>query len=72
MTLIGSSTPSYDSNGNVTNDFLNNYAWDANGRPVTADGVGLTYDAFGSMVEQIAVAPILRSRILQMEPSSPL
>jgi len=52
MTLIGSSTPSYDSNGNVTNDFLNSYAWDANGRPVTANGVGLTYDALGRMAEQ--------------------
>jgi RHS repeat-associated protein len=52
MTSIGSSTPTYDLNGNVTNDFLNTYAWDANGRPVTADGVGLTYDALGRMVEQ--------------------
>ena len=52
MTSIGSSTPTYDLNGNVTNDFLNTYAWDANGRPVTADTVGLTYDALGSMVEQ--------------------
>ena len=52
MTSIGSSTPSYDLNGNVTNDFLNTYAWDANGRPVTADSVGLTYDALGRMVEQ--------------------
>ncbi len=52
MTQIGSSTPTYDLNGNVTNDFLHTYAWDANGRPVTADGVGLTYDALGRMVEQ--------------------
>ena len=52
MTQIGSSTPTYDSNGNVTNDFLHTYAWDANGRPVTADGVGLTYDALGRMAEQ--------------------
>jgi RHS repeat-associated protein len=52
MTLIGSSTPTYDSNGNVTNDFLHTYAWDANGRAVTADGVGLTYDGLGRMVEQ--------------------
>jgi len=52
MTMIGSSTPSYDSNGNVTNDFLNTYAWDANGRPVTVDTVGITYDALGRMVEQ--------------------
>jgi RHS repeat-associated protein len=52
MTQIGSSTPTYDANGNVTNDFLHTYAWDAYGRPVTVDGVGLTYDAMGRMVEQ--------------------
>jgi RHS repeat-associated protein len=52
MTQIGSSYPTYDANGNVTNDFLNTYAWDANGRPVTADSVGLTYDALGRIVEQ--------------------
>ena len=52
MTQIGSSTPTYDANGNVTNDFLHSYAWDAAGRPVTIDGVGVTYDASGRMVEQ--------------------
>ena len=52
MTQIGSSTPTYDANGNVTNDFLHTYTWDAAGRPVTTDGVGLTYDALGRMVEQ--------------------
>ncbi|MFZ0619722.1 MAG: RHS repeat-associated core domain-containing protein, partial [Candidatus Acidiferrales bacterium] len=52
MTEIGSSTPTYDANGNVTNDFLHTYTWDAAARPVTADGVGLTYDALGRMVEQ--------------------
>jgi RHS repeat-associated protein len=52
MTQIASSTPSYDANGNVTNDFLHTYAWDANGKPVTVDGVGITYDALGRMVEQ--------------------
>ena len=52
MTQIGSSTPTYDSNGNVTNDFLHTYVWDANGRPVTVDNVGITYDALGRMVEQ--------------------
>lgn len=52
MTEIGSSTPTYDANGNVTNDFLHTYTWDANGRPVTVDGVGVTYDALGRMVEQ--------------------
>jgi RHS repeat-associated protein len=52
MTTIGSSTPTYDANGNVTNDFLHTYAWDAEGRPVTIDTVGATYDALGRMVEQ--------------------
>jgi hypothetical protein len=52
MTQIGFSTPTYDSNGNVTNDFLHTYAWNANGRPVTIDGIGITYDALGRMVEQ--------------------
>jgi RHS repeat-associated protein len=51
MTQIGSSTPTYDADGNVTNDFLHTYAWDANGRPVTIDGIGATYDALGRMVE---------------------
>ncbi|HXQ27062.1 MAG TPA: RHS repeat-associated core domain-containing protein [Candidatus Acidoferrales bacterium] len=52
MTSIGSSTPTYDSNGNVTNDFLHTYAWDADGHPVTIDSVNVTYDALGSVVEQ--------------------
>ena len=52
MTTIGTSTPTYDANGNVTNDFLHTYAWDAEGRPVTIDGIGAAYDALGRMVEQ--------------------
>jgi RHS repeat-associated protein len=52
MTSIGGSTPSYDSNGNVLNDFLHSYAWDAYSRPITIDGVSVTYDALGRMVEQ--------------------
>jgi RHS repeat-associated protein len=52
MSTIGGSPPSYDANGNVTNDFLHTYAWDAAGRPVTIDGIGATYDGFGRMVEQ--------------------
>ena len=52
MSEIGSSTPSYDANGDVTNDFLHSYAWDANGRPVTVDTVAVTYDALGRMAEQ--------------------
>jgi RHS repeat-associated protein len=52
MTSIGSSTPTYDLDGNVENDFLHTYSWDANSRPVTVDGVNLTFDALGRMVEQ--------------------
>jgi RHS repeat-associated protein len=52
MTQIGSSTPTYDANGNVLTDTAHTYVWDANGKPVTIDGVGLTYDALGRMVEQ--------------------
>jgi RHS repeat-associated protein len=52
MTQIGSSNPSYDANGNVTNDTAHTYSWDANGMPWTVDSVGLTYDALGRMVEQ--------------------
>jgi RHS repeat-associated protein len=49
---IGGSTPTYDLNGNVTNDFVHTYALDANGRPVTIDTVSVTNDALGRMVEQ--------------------
>jgi RHS repeat-associated protein len=52
MTQIGSSTPTYDANGNVLSDTAHTYAWDATGRPVTIDSVTLTYDALGRMIEQ--------------------
>ena len=45
-------TPSYDANGNVLNDSLHQYTWDAEGRPVTVDSISLVYDALGRMVEQ--------------------
>jgi len=38
--------------GNVLNDSVHTYTWDAYGRAITMDGIGLTYDAFGRMVEQ--------------------
>jgi RHS repeat-associated protein len=52
MTQVGSSTPTYDANGNVLTDTAHTYTWDVNGRPLSVDGVGLTYDALGRMVEQ--------------------
>jgi RHS repeat-associated protein len=53
----GGVIPTYDSNGNVTNDSFHNYAWDADGHAITvdaglSDAVSLTYDALGRMVEQ--------------------
>jgi RHS repeat-associated protein len=45
-------TATYDANGNVTADPNHSYSWDAYGRPVVMDGVNLTYDALGQMVEQ--------------------
>ena len=52
MSVIGSFTPTYDANGNVTNDNSHTYTWSADGQPLTVDSVNLTYDAFGRMVEQ--------------------
>ena len=52
MTQVGSSTPTYDANGNATYDTAHTYSWDAAGKPVTVDSVDLTYDALGRMVEQ--------------------
>jgi RHS repeat-associated protein len=55
-TLPGGFAPTYDANGNSTDDNFHQYTWDAENRPVSvtsASGtVNLTYDAFGRMVEQ--------------------
>ena len=37
----------YDNDGNVTNDQVNTYSNDAEGRPTTENGVQIYYDAFG-------------------------
>ncbi len=44
----------YDNNGNLLTDATGShqYSWDAEGRPTSVDGVTLTYDAMGRMVEQ--------------------
>lgn len=52
ITSVGSCTPSYDANGDLTNDCLHTYTWSCYGAPLTIDSVGLTYDALGRMVEQ--------------------
>lgn len=52
IATIGSFTPSYDSTGNVLNDGLHTYTWDAYQKPITIDGVTLTDDANGRTVEK--------------------
>jgi RHS repeat-associated protein len=57
ITKIGNFTPTYDNNGNVTNDTFHTYTWDADGHAITvdagqSDAVSLAYDALGRMVEQ--------------------
>lgn len=52
ITSLPGFTPSYDANGNLTNDSAHTYAWDSQGHAITIDSVSLTYDALGRMVEQ--------------------
>jgi YD repeat-containing protein len=52
---ISNLSANYDSNGNltgITDSIAHTYTWDAYGKPSTMDGLGLTYDALGRMVEQ--------------------
>jgi RHS repeat-associated protein len=44
--------PTYDANGNLTWDLMENYSWDAEGKPVIVGNKQLIYDAFGRMVQQ--------------------
>ena len=39
-------------NGNTLTDNAHSYTWDAEGKAITLDSVGATYDALGRMVEQ--------------------
>ncbi len=49
---ISSFPVSYDANGNLLADGSHTYTWDAEGRPVSIDGVALTHDALLRIVEQ--------------------
>jgi len=49
---VGSTTAQYDNNGNVLNDGVHTYSWDADGNSITVDAVGATFDALDRMVEQ--------------------
>ncbi len=52
FTAIGSVTPTYDSNGNLTYDGFYNYTWDGEGNLATLGGNAETYDALNRRVEQ--------------------
>jgi RHS repeat-associated protein len=57
ITTIGSLVPTYDGNGNLTNDTSHAYTWDAEGKMLnidsgTSSGVCGTYDALGRMAEK--------------------
>jgi RHS repeat-associated protein len=53
MTSLSDFTPTYDGNGNLTNDSVNNYSWDADGNAIGLDSVSfIYYDALDRMVEQ--------------------
>jgi RHS repeat-associated protein len=48
----GLTHPVRGARANCGSTFLHSYAYDAYGHPITIDGVGITYDALGRMVEQ--------------------
>ena len=54
MVVLANHVPglSYDGMGNAINDGSHTYSYDAEGRPVTVDGVQTTYDAFNRAVLQ--------------------
>jgi RHS repeat-associated protein len=52
MTSLGGYAPTYDPNGNLTNDSVTAFTWDANGNAISVNGVAVTYDALGRMAEQ--------------------
>jgi RHS repeat-associated protein len=52
ITQIGSTNVTYDSDGNVLNDTMHSFTWDVYSLPATMDGISITYDALGRMVER--------------------
>lgn len=52
FTALPGVTPTYDANGNLKYDGSFNYIWDAENRPATLNGFGLTTDALGRIVEK--------------------
>jgi RHS repeat-associated protein len=55
ITMLASTVPTYDANGNLLTIMANGshtFTWDAAGKILGMDTVSLTYDALGRMVEQ--------------------
>jgi RHS repeat-associated protein len=51
ITALPGCSPTYDSNGNMTNDCAHTYATDTEGHTITIDSTSITYDALGRAVE---------------------
>ena len=52
ISQIGSTNASYDADGNVLNDTMQQFTWDAYGLPASIGTITMTYDALGRMVER--------------------
>lgn len=50
--LPGNHVPTYDADGDLTNDFYHTYTWLADGHVATIDTSTITYDAMGNKVEE--------------------
>jgi RHS repeat-associated protein len=50
--LPGNHVPTYDADGNLTNDSYHGYTWLADGHVATIDTSTITYDAMGNKVEE--------------------
>jgi len=55
--------PAYDANGNLTNDSVHTYTWDAEGKVLAVDTTSLTYDALGRMSLCIVIPDRRRSQV---------
>ncbi len=51
ISALSGCSPSYDANGNMTNDCAHTYASDSEGRVTSIDSTNITYDALGRAVE---------------------
>jgi len=55
--------PAYDANGNLTNDSVHTFSWEAEGKVLAVDTTSLTYDALGRMSLCIVIPDRRRSQV---------